>query len=62
MELHEERRVDKPTKIKVKKSGLYSLDGRVRHLRGGTEVQVRQWLQFLSDDAMHPDDLLPFDD
>lgn len=62
MELDDEIRVTKPTEIKVEKAGLYSVDGRVRHLRSEQRVEVSQWIQFLSDDALHPDDPLPFED
>ena len=62
MELYDEIRVREPTEIKVEKAGLYSHDGKVAHLRSNQRVQVCQWLQFLSDDAMNPDDPLPFED
>ena len=62
MKLHEEDRVTETTRRKIEASGLYSVDGRVCHLRAGAEVAYSQWIQFLSDDKMHPDNPLPFDD
>lgn len=62
MNLYEERRVTEPTEITVEKAGLYSHDGKVVHLRSNQRVVVTKWLQFLSDDAMNPDDPLPFED